>query len=63
MSDSWHDKTKKILERNKFTKIRQNGSHETWSKGQVKVTLATSISSKIMANVVLKQAGIKFRFH
>lgn len=51
-----------ILEQNKFLCLRQKGSHQTWGKGSINVTVSTNCYSRHTANEIMKQAGIKHHF-
>ena len=62
MASSYYKDVKKLLIKNNFKKLRQEGSHQFWSNGIYKTTLATSLDDRNLANEIMKQAHIDYRF-
>lgn len=62
---SWTPKVKKVLRDNKCVFFRQGrGDHEIWSSpiNNHHFTVDSKITSKQLANAVMKQAGINHKF-
>lgn len=51
-----------VLRKNGFNCRRQKGSHQTWCKGRVCVTVSTTCKSRHTANQIMKDAGIDHHF-
>lgn len=51
-----------ILKQYGFELRRQKGSHQSWCKSTLCVTVSTSCDSRHTANAIMKQAGIDYKF-
>ena len=51
-----------VLKQHGFFCLRQKGSHQTWGKGGICVTVSTNCASRFTANAIMKDAGINHRF-
>lgn len=52
-----------MLKKHGFSFDRQGkGSHELWAKGSLKVIVSKNCKSRMTANGIMKEAGIKHRF-
>ena len=63
--ENWYDKLIKILKEQGYTlHKRKSGSHEKWINISTnkRVTVATSLDSRNLANKILAQADIDYRF-
>ena len=59
----YEKKVRAVLTEHGFRFFRHGkGSHDIWSKEDIKVTVAYRIPSRYTANAILKQAGIDFKF-
>jgi predicted RNA binding protein YcfA (HicA-like mRNA interferase family) len=50
------------LKQHGFSMMRQKGSHQSWCKGNLCVTVSTNCDSRFTATAIMKQAGINHRF-
>ena len=60
--NGFYDKVKAVLLQHGFFLDRQKGSHQTWKRGGVSVTVSTNCASRHTANAIMKAAGIDQRF-
>ena len=60
--NGYYDQVKAVLQHHGFSFVRQKGSHQSWAKGRVIVTLSKNCDSRHTANAVMKQAGIDHKF-
>ena len=51
-----------ILRQHGFELRRQSGSHQSWCRKSLCVTVSTHCESRHTANAIMKQAGIEHRF-
>jgi len=52
-----------MLKQHGFSFDREaKGSHEMWAKGRTSVTVSKTCKSRITADEIMKQAGIRHRF-
>lgn len=52
-----------MLERGGYSFLRQGkGAHEIWSNGVRNQVLSKNMPSRDMANLIMKQSGIKHKF-
>lgn len=51
------------LKKHGYTFLRAGkGAHELWTNGKRNATVSHNMPSREMANLIMKQAGIDFRF-
>ena len=60
--NGYYNQVKAVLQQHGFSLSRQKGSHQTWKKGSIVVTLSTNCESRHTANAVMRGAGIKHKF-
>lgn len=51
-----------VLTQHGFSLSRQKGSHQTWKRGNLVVTVSTNCESRHTANAIMKQVGLSERF-
>ena len=62
MASRLHKNVINILEKNGFILDRQNGSHKFYKKDNMGVTVSTSLKSRHLANKIMQQAKLSYRF-
>lgn len=60
--NGYYDQVKAVLKQHGFFCARQKGSHQTWSKGRISVTVSTNCASRHTANAIMKEAKINHKF-
>lgn len=60
--NGYYSQVVQVLRQHGFELRRQKGSHQSWCKGNLCVTVSTTCDSRHTANAILKQAGIAHRF-
>ncbi|MBA4215197.1 MAG: hypothetical protein C0449_19155 [Polaromonas sp.] len=60
--NGFYDQVITVLKQHGFSLSGQKGSHQSWCKSKLCVTVSTNCTSRHTANAVMKQAGIPHRF-
>jgi predicted RNA binding protein YcfA (HicA-like mRNA interferase family) len=60
--NGYHDQVARLLKKAGFSYVRNGkGSHEIYSNGRHTTTVLFNLLSRILANAILKKAGVKER--
>lgn len=60
--NGYYSRVIEILKQYGFELRRQKGSHQSWCKSNLCVTVSTNCDSRHTANAIMKQAGIDQKF-
>lgn len=60
--NGFYSRVIEVLKQHGFELHRQKGSHQSWCKAALCVTVSTNCESRHTANAIMKRAGIDFRF-
>lgn len=60
--NGFYSRVIELLRLHGFELRRQKGSHQSWCRKNLCVTVSTNCDSRFTANAIMKQAGIDHRF-